>query len=210
MRLALRAHRPTGRIERRQPHPTHAHLPRRAFRTPGTRRFRAAVVHPLEGEAPSSVEPSPSRGERPSSRTIGSEGLSRPTAGRAGCGLASSTGQDPRQDDRQRSTWRMHQPAARSHRLSRRRDRPFQASTALGSLSARTSAPVDRRRSPVQGSKPSAKITSLVAVIEKFGAEMLKKMLPTQDTRTRACVVVTFGTVMFALPLFGNVPTLSG
>ena len=61
-----------------------------------------------------------------------------------------------------------------------------------------------------QGSKSFAKITSLTAVIVKFGAEMLKKMLPTQETRTRAWVVETLGTVMFALPLFGNVPAFCG
>ncbi len=61
-----------------------------------------------------------------------------------------------------------------------------------------------------QGSKPFLKIRSVVAVIVKFGAEMLKKMLPTQETRTRAPVVATLGTVIVALPLFGKLPTFSG
>ena len=63
-------------------------------------------------------------------------------------------------------------------------------------------APDSAKRNPAQDSKPFLKITSLPAVMVKFGAEMLKKMLPTQDTRTRAWVVATFGTVIDACLLY--------
>ena len=57
---------------------------------------------------------------------------------------------------------------------------------------------------PPAPSKPSANSTSLPPAIVKSPGETLKKMLSEHCTRTRACVVISFGTGTVALPVFGR------